>query len=68
MKVPSVEVLKERLRDRGTESDESLSRRLFKANFEMGFEDKFDAVLVNENLDSSLATAQSMYDTFKNKP
>ena len=68
VKVPSVEVLKERLRDRGTESDESLSRRLFKANFEMGFEDKFDAVLVNENLDSSLATAQSMYDTFKNKP
>ena len=68
VKVPSVDVLKERLKDRGTESDESLSRRLFKAKFEMGFEDKFDAVLVNEDLESSLATAQSMYDSFKNQP
>lgn len=67
VKVPSVDVLKERLTDRGTESDESLSRRLFKAKFEMGFEDKFDTVLVNENLETSLATAQSMYDSFKNQ-
>src|SRR6187551_1566693 len=68
VKVPSLEVLKERLRDRGTESEESLSRRLFKANFEMSFQDKFDYVLVNENLEKSLAEAQHVYDTFKNKP
>ncbi len=65
VKVPSVDVLKARLTDRGTESDESLSRRLFKAKFEMGFADRFDAVLVNENLENSLAMAQSMYDSFK---
>src|SRR6187401_1455088 len=59
VKVPSVEVLKERLRDRGTESDESLSRRLFKANFEMSFANKFDVVLVNEELQQSLKEAQS---------
>ena len=68
VKVPSLEVLKERLKDRGTESPESLSRRLFKANFEMSFQDKFDYVLVNENLEKSLAEAQHVYDTFKNKP
>ena len=68
VKVPSLEVLKERLKDRGTESPESLSRRLFKANFEMSFQDKFDYVLVNENLEKSLAEAQHIYDTFKNKP
>jgi guanylate kinase len=68
VKVPSLEVLKERLKDRGTESPESLSRRLFKANFEMSFQDKFDYVLVNENLEKSLAEAQHLYDTFKNKP
>ncbi|HEY9048077.1 MAG TPA: guanylate kinase [Ohtaekwangia sp.] len=66
VKVPSIEVLKERLNDRGTESPESLSRRLFKANFEMSFQDKFDVVLVNENLDKSLAEAQQLYNNFKN--
>lgn len=65
VKVPSIEVLKERLNDRGTESPESLSRRLFKAKFEMSFQDKFDYVLVNENLDQSLAEAQKLYDNFK---
>jgi guanylate kinase len=65
VKVPSVEVLKERLRDRGTESDQSLSRRLFKAKFEMSFQDKFDVVLVNEELNRSLAEAQKLYDDFK---
>lgn len=65
VKVPSVEVLKERLKDRGTESEQSLSRRLFKANFEMSFQDKFDIVLVNEHLDKSLAEAQQLYDNFK---
>lgn len=65
VKVPSIEVLKERLKDRGTESEESLSRRLFKAKFEMGFEDKFDVVLVNEDREKSLAEAQKLYDDFK---
>jgi len=68
VKVPSLEILKERLSDRGTESEESLSRRLFKANFEMTFQDKFDVVLVNENLERSLAEAQQLYDDFKKKP
>jgi len=44
----------------------SLSRRLFKAKFEMSFQDHFDAVLVNEDLDKSLAEAQRLYDDFKN--
>jgi guanylate kinase len=65
VKVPSVDVLKERLRDRGTESDESLSRRLFKANFEMSFADRFDVVLVNEDLQRSLKEAQALYDAFR---
>lgn len=67
VKVPSMEVLKERLKDRGTESPESLSRRLFKANFEMSFQDHFDVVLVNEDLNRSLAEAQRLYDEFKAK-
>ena len=65
VKVPSIEVLKERLHDRGTESEESLSRRLFKAKFEMTFQDKFDKVLINEDLEHSLQQAQQLYDDFK---
>ena len=68
VKVPSIDVLKGRLKDRGTESEESLSRRLFKAKFEMGFQDQFDAVLVNQNLDKSLTEAQRLYNDFKKKP
>lgn len=65
VRVPSLDILKARLNDRGTESPESLSRRLFKANFEMSFQDQFDVVLVNENLARSLAEAQRLYDEFK---
>jgi guanylate kinase len=65
VKVPSLEILEQRLRGRGTESHASLSQRLFKAKFEMTFADKFDVVLVNEDLDKSLAEAQRLYDTFK---
>jgi guanylate kinase len=68
VRVPSLEILKGRLKDRGTESEESLSRRLFKANFETSFQDQFDTVLVNESLEKSLAGAQRLYDEFKEKP
>lgn len=63
--VPSLETLKDRLNERGTETEESLSRRIFKAKFETTFKDQFDAVLLNENLDKSLAEAQKLYDDFK---
>jgi guanylate kinase len=66
VKVPSEEILAQRLRGRGTESEESLSRRLFKAKFEMSFQDEFDIVLVNADLDRSLAEAQRLYDEFRN--
>jgi guanylate kinase len=68
VKVPSIEVLANRLKNRETESADSLSARLFKAQFEMGFADKFDVVLVNEDLNKSLAEAQRLYDEFKLKP
>lgn len=64
VKVPSLETLKERLSDRGTETEESLSRRLFKAMFEMGFADQFDRVLVNEELSKTLKEAQQIYTSF----
>jgi guanylate kinase len=67
VKVPSLEVLEQRLNNRSTESADIISQRLFKAKFEMTFQDEFDVVLVNENLENSLEEAQRLYDEFKKK-
>lgn len=66
VKVPSLEVLRERLTSRGTESPEAISARLFKAEFEMTFQNQFDVVLVNLTKEQTLADAQKLYDDFKN--
>ncbi|HLW20229.1 MAG TPA: guanylate kinase [Cyclobacteriaceae bacterium] len=68
VKVPSLEVLTERLKDRGTESEESLSRRLYKAKFEMGFEDKFDISLINDNIEKSFREAENLVRDFLKTP
>jgi len=64
VKVPSLEDLKSRLTNRKTESDDSLSQRIFKAKFEMTFEDKFDITLVNEDLEESLKKAEKLVNDF----
>ena len=64
VKVPSIEVLKTRLHGRGTDSEDSISRRLFKVNFEMGFQDQFDVVLVNDDLESTLKKAEELVENF----
>ena len=64
IKVPSEEVLKSRLIDRNTESEDALSRRLYKARFEMSFADKFDEILVNDELENTLVQAQRLYLNF----
>lgn len=67
VKVPSLEMLEQRLRSRGTDSEESISRRLFKVKFEMSFENQFDITLVNEDLEKTLVKAQLMVDEFLKK-
>ncbi|MDL2231249.1 guanylate kinase [Porphyromonadaceae bacterium OttesenSCG-928-L07] len=47
---PSIEILRERLEGRGTDSPEKIDERISKAEFEMGFAHQFDAVIVNEDL------------------
>ena len=42
VQVPSEEILIQRLKDRQTESENSISRRLYKAQFEMSFANQFD--------------------------
>ncbi|OYX23842.1 MAG: guanylate kinase [Algoriphagus sp. 32-45-6] len=64
VKVPSMEVLASRLNDRGTESPESLSRRLYKAQFEMTFEPQFDISILNDDFEKSSAEAVRQVSEF----
>ena len=57
VKPPSLAVLETRLRARATDSAASISSRLYKANFELTFEDRFDAVIVNDDLETAVAEA-----------
>ncbi|ROL57735.1 guanylate kinase [Bacteroidetes/Chlorobi group bacterium Naka2016] len=50
---PSIEVLKERLIKRGTESPEQLQKRWERIQMEMEQRDKFDYVLVNDDLEEA---------------
>ncbi|HRH69533.1 MAG: guanylate kinase [Flavobacteriales bacterium] len=61
---PSVEVLEERLRSRGTESEESLRKRVDKAAHEMTFARHFDAVVVNDTLEHACAEAYTLVKRF----
>ena len=64
VKVPDLQTLKTRLTDRNTESPESLSRRLYKAQFEMSFENKFDTILINDELPKTLKKAEALVKLF----
>ena len=64
IQAPSVEVLRERLVKRGTDSAEDIEKRVAKAAEEMTYAPKFDKVLVNDDLATALAEAENMVDTF----
>ena len=64
VKPPSLEVLEQRLRSRATDSAASISSRLYKANFELAFEDRFDEVIVNDDLDTATAQAEKLVRGF----
>jgi guanylate kinase len=53
IKVP-LDILQQRLYDRGTETVESLKMRIDKAEHEMEYEKYFDEVIINTHLDESL--------------
>ncbi|WP_026461746.1 guanylate kinase [Adhaeribacter aquaticus] len=64
VKPPSIEALAQRLEARATDSASSISSRIFKAKFELSFEDKFDAVIVNENLQDAFQEAEELVNKF----
>ena len=64
IQAPSVEVLRERLVKRGTDSAGDIDKRVAKAAEEMTYAPKFDKVLINDDLATAFAEAEAMVDTF----
>ena len=51
---PSKEELEKRIRNRGTEKEEAIDRRLSRANYEIASSDQFDFVLTNHDVDETV--------------
>lgn len=64
---PSIKELRKRLNGRGTDSPEVIEDRIAKAEFELGFADKFDKVVVNDNLETAQQEALNILKDFLNK-
>lgn len=64
VKPPSVEALEQRLRERGTENGDTLRMRIDKAVHELAYEDRFDTVIVNDDLPTACAQAEALVRRF----
>lgn len=72
IKPPSKQLLVERLSARGTESADTIKRRLERADEEMKFADsgivQFDLILVNDDLDETYKSLNKFLDGFDSPP
>ncbi len=66
IKPPSFEVLKQRLIDRGTESEDSLELRLERAKEELTYADQFDRIIINDDLDTAYSQVKEAVSKFMN--
>lgn len=66
IKPPSPEILFKRLQDRRSENEDSLQKRINKAEYELTFEKHFDIALVNDVLDDALKNATKIVENFLN--
>lgn len=61
---PSVEELRRRLNGRGTDAPEVIEQRIARAEYELGFADKFDTVVINDDLETAKAEAYKAISDF----
>jgi guanylate kinase len=64
IKAPSLEELRERLINRGTETAQTLEERIDKAKFELTFANQFDKIVVNDNLDAAITELMTIVEEF----
>ena len=61
---PSLEVMEKRLRERGTDSEKQLQERLGKAREELTYANRFDHILINDQLKNTLLKAEQLIENF----
>lgn len=59
---PAIHTLFNRLQQRNTETPEQLRLRMERVEMEMGLQDKFDVVIINDDLDNALSEARRMIE------
>ena len=59
---PSLEELKRRLTSRNSETDEEIENRLSRLEYELSQQDKYDYVIVNDDLERAIAELEKIID------
>lgn len=67
VKPPSLEELERRLRKRQSENIDTLKQRLARAGKELGYSDRFDAIVVNDILEIAVEEARRLITDFLNE-
>ncbi len=60
IKPPSIEILRERLRNRKTEDDATFKRRMDRVAMELGMASQFDYQVVNDNLEQAITEVDKL--------
>ena len=64
---PTMEVLEKRLRDRGTEDEETICKRLATARQELTFAEGYDYIVINDKLEDAVEDMQAILRSEKRK-
>lgn len=67
IQAPSLQILENRLRGRGTDTEEKIIERLEKAEYELSFAPKFDHVIINDQLDQAVKQVEAILKEFLEK-
>ena len=59
IQAPNLEILEQRLRGRGTEAEDKIRLRLAKAEQEMATAERFDVIVVNDDLERAYANLKA---------
>lgn len=64
---PSVDELRNRLQNRGTDTDEKIAMRIAKAEKELAYAHEFDTVIINDQLETALSDTEEALNKFLNQ-
>ena len=64
IQAPSIEALRERLIGRGTDSMETIEKRIAKAEFELSKAPEFDHIVVNDDLATAVENTKQIINSF----